>query len=354
MSENKNKKTFILYKNWRSSVKKMSNEQAGELFKAIFDFQDNQEPSIDDMSVEFVFEIMKEKMAEDLETYEETCKRRSEAGKKGNEARWGTDDKENRKCDKNIAKIASAMNLSQSIADVKSVSQSIAKIADNDNDCDSDNDIENDNDLLKEKDNPKGLSKEKAQKINFHKGTNVENAQKWIQSNQSLVDFIKSKPKVWSLIKLWLEYKDERTPRNKHHYGTQRGLSTIINRIVDNYKTYGYEAVKYAIDESISHEWDGLIWDVMERKYQPLPPEEDIEAEKEQHIRKVYMDTRSCYPLAENTEENYQAFKRRLARDSLVAEDLRDEILAYVRWFETETDRQDIPTFAEYLDEGKR
>lgn len=339
MADKKN--SYVMYKDWNALFLSMDENSAGKLIQAICKHQSGEEAEISNSMLNSIFEMIKSRFEKDNKKYVEICEVRAENARKSKEK---------------STKKANTSKSKQMLTNTNKCKQEQANASkccgyDNDNDKDNDNDIENDIDLLKEKDNPKGLSKEKAKKPNFHTGTNVENAQKLIQANQPLVAFIKSKPDVWSLIKLWLEYKDERG--SKHHYGTERGLNTVINRIVDNYKTYGYEAVKYAIDESISHEWQGLTWDVMERKYQPLPSD-DTEAEKERHIHDVYMDTRSCYPLAENTEENYQAFKRRLARDSLAAEELRDEILAYVRWFETETDRQDIPTFAEYLDEGKR
>ena len=141
------KKSFVMYKSWGSAVQKMSDEQAGKLLKAIYELQDNPEASVDDMAVGFVFEIIREKMAEDSEAYEDTCKRRAEAGKKGNEARWGADIvsainssqkvANDRKCDKGIAKIASAINSSQK-------SQMIANVADTESDTDTESVSEND------------------------------------------------------------------------------------------------------------------------------------------------------------------------------------------------------------------
>ena len=124
------KKSFVMYRSWGAAIEKMSDEQAGKLIKAIYSLQENPEASTDDPAIEFVFEIIKEKMIEDTEAYEATCRRRSEAGKKGNEARWsGADTEKNRKCDKGIAKIANAINVSQK-------SQKVANVADTESDTD--------------------------------------------------------------------------------------------------------------------------------------------------------------------------------------------------------------------------
>ena len=124
------KKSFVMYRSWGAAIEKMSDEQAGKLIKAIYALQENPEASTDDPAIEFVFEIIKEKMIEDTEAYEATCRRRSEAGKKGNESRWnGSNTEENSKCDKGIAKIANAINVSQK-------SQKVANVADTESDTD--------------------------------------------------------------------------------------------------------------------------------------------------------------------------------------------------------------------------
>lgn len=113
------KKSFVMYRSWGAAVAKMSDEQAGKLIKAIYSLQENPETATDDPAIEFVFEIIKEKMIEDTEAYEATCRRRSEAGKKGNESRWnGSNTEENSKCDKDIANVANAINASQKVANV--------------------------------------------------------------------------------------------------------------------------------------------------------------------------------------------------------------------------------------------
>ena len=128
------KKSFVMYKSWGSAIGQMSDEQAGKLIKAIYALQDNPETTVDDPATSFVFAIIRDKMLEDAEAYEETCRRRAEAGRKGNETRWGSDIAKGRNSDKSIAKIASAINVSQK-------SQKVAIIADTESDTDTESDM---------------------------------------------------------------------------------------------------------------------------------------------------------------------------------------------------------------------
>ena len=87
-----NKKSFIMYESWGAAINKMSNEQAGQLLKAIYALQDNEDAEPKDPSVSFVFEIIKDKFYEDATEWEKTKQRRSESGKKGMEKRWNEDE----------------------------------------------------------------------------------------------------------------------------------------------------------------------------------------------------------------------------------------------------------------------
>lgn len=87
----KSKKSFVMYGSWSSAIEKMSNEQAGQLLKAIYALQDDENAEPEDPSVSFVFEIIKDKLFEDAREWEKAKQRRSESGKKGMEKRWSED-----------------------------------------------------------------------------------------------------------------------------------------------------------------------------------------------------------------------------------------------------------------------
>lgn len=89
----KSKKSFVMYGSWSSAIEKMSNEQAGQLLKAIYALQDDENAEPEDPSVSFVFEIIKDKLFEDKKEWEKAKQRRSESGKKGMEKRWSEDNR---------------------------------------------------------------------------------------------------------------------------------------------------------------------------------------------------------------------------------------------------------------------
>jgi len=84
-----NKKSFVLYSDLIHTVKKMPDDKAGILLKTILSYVNDETPIIDDIMIDLVFEPIKRQMKRDLEKWGMRIEKRSEAGKKGMEARWG-------------------------------------------------------------------------------------------------------------------------------------------------------------------------------------------------------------------------------------------------------------------------
>lgn len=82
-----NKKSFVLYADLIHTVKKMPKEKAGELFLTILSYVNDEQPVVDDMLVDLVFEPIKRQMKRDLVAYEAKKKQWSEAGKASAEAK---------------------------------------------------------------------------------------------------------------------------------------------------------------------------------------------------------------------------------------------------------------------------
>lgn len=89
MAENKN--GFILYADQKEILDELTNEQVGELFKTIFAYVNDLDPAVRD-DIKFPFIAFKSRLRFDLKKWEKTSIARSEAGKKGAEARWKKDD----------------------------------------------------------------------------------------------------------------------------------------------------------------------------------------------------------------------------------------------------------------------
>lgn len=116
MKSKGDKKSFILYSSYADIILDMTDEQAGALMKALYCYHLGRDMPEMDKETMMAFRFISETMKRDSEKYAETIRKRSEAGKKGNAARWGKE------------------KGSQNIANATFAKQKIANIADNVND----------------------------------------------------------------------------------------------------------------------------------------------------------------------------------------------------------------------------
>lgn len=113
-------KSVILFSEWKRSLVRLSLEQKGMLLDALLDYPDKGDPAFDDPLLDTVWLFIGNTLSENERKYEETSKKRSEAGKRGNKKRWGATD--------DIANIA---NATDDIANIAiSISKSISKSTD--------------------------------------------------------------------------------------------------------------------------------------------------------------------------------------------------------------------------------
>jgi uncharacterized phage protein (TIGR02220 family) len=78
-----NKKSFLLYADIINVLEKMPDDKAGLLFKHILRYVNDQDPILDDLVVELVFEPIKQSLKRDLEKYERIVERNRSNGTKG-------------------------------------------------------------------------------------------------------------------------------------------------------------------------------------------------------------------------------------------------------------------------------
>lgn len=78
----RNKKSFVLYCDLINTVKKLPDDKAGELFKIILDYVNDNDPEVDDLLLDVTFEPIKQQLKRDLQKYEDKRKQWSEAGKR--------------------------------------------------------------------------------------------------------------------------------------------------------------------------------------------------------------------------------------------------------------------------------
>ena len=85
-----NKKSFVLYTDQKEIVDELDDEQAGKLFKAIYEYNTTEKVSLTGI-LKSVFTSFKITFDRDEKKWKEIRQKRSEAGKRGMESRWGKD-----------------------------------------------------------------------------------------------------------------------------------------------------------------------------------------------------------------------------------------------------------------------
>ncbi len=221
--------SIVIYDSWGRMISALPDEQALELVRMIFaySFEDTY-PLSNDQSVNAMFGMIREKLDEDAEAWERTRQARSEAGKLGNEIRWGNrdasqSDNENRKtshCDNRDRK----------------ASQSIAKIAVSVSDYVS----VSDKDIEKEKD--------KKEKGRFIKPS-VDDVRAYISEKgyhvdaQSFVDFYESKGwrvgnspmKDWkACLRTWERREKNKPASFNTHAKTEYDYAELERKLIKN------------------------------------------------------------------------------------------------------------------------
>ncbi len=76
-------KTFLMYKEWFPIIATMTNEQAGELLKAIYAYQNKEPYELTDGLLLGIFNMIKTRFEADTALYEEKCERNRENGARG-------------------------------------------------------------------------------------------------------------------------------------------------------------------------------------------------------------------------------------------------------------------------------
>lgn len=77
------KKSFLLYADLIHTVRKMPKDKAGELLLTILQYVNDEDPSVDDLLVDVVFEPIKQQLKRDLEKWDNKKEVRSKAGAAG-------------------------------------------------------------------------------------------------------------------------------------------------------------------------------------------------------------------------------------------------------------------------------
>lgn len=89
------KNSFLIYLDYQEQFELLTDEQAGQLIKAIIKYEKTGEITELDGMTKMAFSFIKTQLDRDREKWQEEKKKRSEAGKRGMAKRWGNNKKDN-------------------------------------------------------------------------------------------------------------------------------------------------------------------------------------------------------------------------------------------------------------------
>ena len=228
------RKAFLIHHDFREQVEDLSNEQLGELFRAILNYEiDNKLPLFTDKELKIAFKFIKINLDSTNQKYEEICEKRKRAGAIGGKQR-----------------VANQANASKD-------KQRVANQANTNTNTNTNTSTNNDN--KKEK------VKEKGEASSHPPIEKKRQKEQYIE----LVQASSLSTQVQEQILEWLEYK-------KWKYA-EVGIKSLVTTVAKNVEKYGENAVCAVIVESMGNMWQGICWDKRGRKEQRQENKEEAE-----------------------------------------------------------------------------
>lgn len=132
-----NKDSFVLYTRFYDTFKELTDEQAGQLIKCIFEYVNDLNPEPSGL-IKIAFIPIKQQLKDDLVKWKEEKQKRSEAGKKGMASRYNNVKEE----------LTNDNNVKSVITKDKSVKSVITNLTDNVNVNVYDNVLNNNNNII--------------------------------------------------------------------------------------------------------------------------------------------------------------------------------------------------------------
>jgi len=111
------KKGFLLYSDVLYTVEKLTDEQAGKLFKHILKYVNDLDPKCEDLITEIAFEPIKQSLKRDLLKWDDKKQKRSDAGKVGANKRWQSMANDSKRI-KPMANIAVSGNVNDNVINI--------------------------------------------------------------------------------------------------------------------------------------------------------------------------------------------------------------------------------------------
>lgn len=189
------KNNFILYKDFKSTIDLLTDEQAGKLIKAVFSYVNGRvEPNFTDGAITIAFSILKTQLERDLVKYKTIVERNQTNGLKG--GRPKNNPNENDKPKKPSGLLSNPNEPKK--ADSDSVSDSVS---------------DNDSDIIKKNSNKKVFVPPTLDEVKNYctERNNNVNAEKWMNFYESKGWMVgKNKMKDWkAAVRTWEDKKEE-------------------------------------------------------------------------------------------------------------------------------------------------
>jgi hypothetical protein len=207
------KNSFKLFTDYAEIFDSLSDEQAGQLIKAIFAHETGEEYRLDGL-LNAVFVPIRQQLDRNRESYNTIC----EKNRQNIQKRWDND-----------------TTVSVGIRPYNSVSVNDTKNTDTDKDTDTDTDKDTDN---------------KTQNARTREGD--------IFAGRSISPLMQDK------LTEWLKYKAERRETYK-----PVGLRSFLSEMENKLKRYNEADVIALINECMANNWKGIIWDKIKSRGSP-------------------------------------------------------------------------------------
>ena len=254
------KKSFVLYCDYKKHFALLPAEDQGRLLMAIFDYvETGAEPALEALPM-MAFSFIRAQLERDMQKYKDTCERRAEAGRRSGEARRAKAEQNEQSGTKRTSVNFVQQNEQSgtkrtSVNFVQQNEQSGTKRTDTDNG--TDNVTDNDTDNVTDTDI-------------YNRGNSGELPEKRETTHtlfqRLLPDYVLS-PDLQAKMDEWITYKTER----KEPYNEQ-SMKTLLRQVENNSLKYGDKAVCNLIDDSMANGWKGIIFDRLQNQNNQRKP----------------------------------------------------------------------------------
>ena len=205
------KKSILIYSDFLPKISKLSDEQAGKLFKGLLNYSNGITPEFDDILLDYAFEDIKTTIDRDSEKYSLKCLKNKEIAI----------ERERIKRERNNTNVNERVRNSTNSTD-----------RDNDIDSDSDKDIDNDI-LLKKETKEENLSKENKTEI-FHQSESVEPGSEERKKVAPKKERSEEKLKMPDdFIEIWEEWKEYRKANRFKSYAGLKWEQIAVDKLLE-------------------------------------------------------------------------------------------------------------------------